>query len=248
MHHQDDKRPSLPPVRGGAGAFGEFTLVASDGVASNGYFAHPIEASSQAVVILPDIFGLSEFYKDLARRFAQAGLHAVTIDYYTRELGRSGRPPIDDRQFYTGMLGKTDKHAIDRDVAAAVTWLQALPGASIESIFTIGFGCGGGFAWRQCASNLPLKGYVSLYGVPGLLEEDQRSTMRGSILMLIAGKDFTPVEQVETLADDVRRSGATVETHTYRDAPHGFFSRSGEFAAERDDAWTRVLGFFARNA
>jgi dienelactone hydrolase len=81
-----------------------------------------------------------------------------------------------------------------------------------------------------------------------MLEEEQRSTMRGPILMLIAGKDFTPVEQVEKLADHVRRSGASVETHTYTDTPHGFFSRSGEFAAERDDAWRRVLDFFARNA
>ena len=246
MDYKAGERRSLPSVHGGAGAFGEFTLVASDGVASDAYYTHPDQASSRAVVILPDIFGLSEFYKDLGRRFARAGLHAVTIDYYTRELGRGNRPPVDDRQFYTGMLGKTDKHAIDRDVAAAVTWLQALPGTRVESIFTIGFGCGGGFAWRQCTTNQPLKGYVSLYGVPGLLEDEQLLAMRGPILMLIAGKDFTPVEQVENLADRARRSGATVETHIYGEAPHGFFSRSGEFAAERDDAWSRVLSFFAR--
>lgn len=247
MCYEDGDLPPFPPIRGGADAFGEFSLVARDGVASNAFFAHPATPSHRGVVILPDFRGLSEFYKELAIRFAEAGVHAVTIDYYTREIGRDDRP-VDDREFYSAMLQKTDKNAVDLEVAAAVEWLRALPGVEIDSVFTVGFCCGGSFSWRQAARAEQLAGHVSFYGVPDLVGDELVAKMRGPILMIIAGKDFTPVESVEALAEHVRGGGETVETHTYADAPHGFFSRSGEFDGDCDDAWRRVLDFFERHA
>jgi carboxymethylenebutenolidase len=247
MCYEDGELPPFPPIRGGADAFGDLTLVAADGVESSAFFAHPSVPSTRAVVILPDFRGLSEFYRDLAVRFAEAGVHAITIDYYTREIGRDDRP-VDDREFYSAMLQKTAKRAVDLDVAAAVAWLRGLPGAEIGSIFTVGFCCGGSFSWQQASVADHLNGYVSFYGVPAHLEEERIPAMRGPILMLIAGKDFTPVDDVEQLAAQVRVKGETVETHTYPEAPHGFFSRSGEFDAECTDAWDRVLDFFDRYA
>jgi carboxymethylenebutenolidase len=247
MCYEDGELPPYPPIRGGADAFGELTLLASDGVESNAFFAHPGLPSTRGVIILPDFRGVTEFYRDLAVRFAEAGVHAITIDYYTREIGRHDRP-VDDREFYSAMLEKTDKRAVDLDVASAVAWLRDLPGTRIDSIFTVGFCCGGSYSWQQASVPDHLNGYVSFYGVPRLLEDERIATMSGPILMLIAGQDFTPVEAVEELADQVRASGEIVETHTYSAAAHGFFSRSGEFAGECDDAWQRVLDFFDRHA
>ena len=42
-------------------------------------------------MILPDVRGLHRFYKELAQRFAEAGVDAVTIDYFGRTAGIGDR-------------------------------------------------------------------------------------------------------------------------------------------------------------
>ena len=246
MCYSDEDRPPLGPVRGGADGSCHLTLVASDGVESSAFAAHPRLSSDRAVVILPDFRGLGPFYKDLAIRFADAGLHAVTIDYYTREIGRSPRP-LDD-EVGAVALRETRKDDVDLDVAAAVAWLRALPGVEVGPIFTVGFCFGGTMAWHQAASGLDLDGHVSFYGVERLLDRDRVPTMRGPIQMLISGRDREPVEVIERLAAEIRSSGEDVESRVYERATHGFFSRSAGFEAECDDAWARVLDFFERHS
>jgi carboxymethylenebutenolidase len=246
MCHEGEELPPFPPIRGGADAFGEMTLVASDGVASNAFFAHPSIPSSRGVVVLPDFRGLSEFYKQLAIRFAEAGLNAVAIDYYTRDIGRDSRPA--EREFYSTLLRTTDKSVVDLDIAAAVEWLRGLPGVHVDAIFTVGFCLGGSFVWQQAAAQSKLQGHVSFYGVTNYIDDALTPLMRGPMLMLIAGQDHvTSVDSVEALAARIRASGEIVETRLYENAPHAFFSE-GEFHAECDDAWRTVLDFFDRYA
>ena len=64
------------------------------------------------------------------------------------------------------------------------------------------------------------------------------------LLILAAGQDQTPVDEVEQFAERVRAAGVEAEMHVYPDAPHSFFDRtSGEYQQECDDAWRRILGF-----
>ena len=43
------------------------------------------------MIILPDVRGLYRFYVELAERFAEAGHHAIAIDYFGRTAGTGGR-------------------------------------------------------------------------------------------------------------------------------------------------------------
>ena len=43
------------------------------------------------MVVLPDVRGLFTFYEELALRFAEVGINAVTIDYFGRTAGVSKR-------------------------------------------------------------------------------------------------------------------------------------------------------------
>ena len=71
--------------------------------------------------------------------------------------------------------------------------------------------------------------------------------MKGELLMLLAGDDFTPPEQFAKVAEAVRGGGIPVESHTYPGAPHSFFDRSYEEHKEAcDDAWRRMLAFMER--
>ena len=82
---------ALPRMAGGAGAE-KLELTSADGTRFSAALAEAPEApGGPGVVILPDVRGLYRFYVELAERFAQAGHHAIAIDYFGRTAGTGER-------------------------------------------------------------------------------------------------------------------------------------------------------------
>lgn len=236
----DDARPPLPPVRGGAANHGDLVLRSADGTELGAYYAHPDSPSNAGMVVMPDVRGLHNFYKELARRFAEAGVHSVAFDYFGRTAGIA--PRTDDFP-YREHVDKLQPAKVSEDVAAAADWLRSLANGTVESVFTVGFCMGGAFSWAQSAAGLDLSGCVGFYGRPERVA-DRIGDMKAPLLLLAAGQDFTPVAEVEQFADQVQSTGVEAELHVYPDAPHSFFDRSfAEHAEACDDAWQRILDF-----
>jgi carboxymethylenebutenolidase len=240
MCFEPGARPPLPPVRGGATDHGSMTLTSADGTELLASYAHPDEPSTRGVVILPDVRGLHPFYENLAQRFADAGVHAVAIDYFGRTAGTAARP--DDFAFREH-VDQMKPEQVDQDVAAAVDWLRTVNHRTVTSIFTVGFCLGGAMSWRQSAAGHGLSGCVGFYGRPDRAA-DAVPKMQSPLLLLAAGQDHTPVSAVEELAAQVP---VETELHIYPDAPHSFFDRRFEEHREAcEDAWRRILAFFDR--
>ena len=70
-------------------------------------------------MILLDVRGLHPFYVELAERFAQAGVHAVAIDYFGRTAGL-GRAP----RTSTSRRTCADPRTVQADIAAALGALR----------------------------------------------------------------------------------------------------------------------------
>ena len=245
MCYSDDARPPLPPViSGGASDHGDLHLTAADG---NRFMAHHARASSptgSGMVVLPDVRGLHTFYKELAVRFAEAGVDTVAMDYFGRTAESDDRGEGFD---WKSEVAKTTPDGIGADVRACVEYLGTADGGWPRAVFTVGFCFGGGNSWSQLAKGHGLAGAIGFYG--GRPEQilPLVPQMSGEILMFIAGADFTPAEQFEKVAAEVREGGIPVETHTYEGAPHSFFDRSyAEHAGACDDAWRRMLAFMQR--
>lgn len=240
MCHEEGSLPPFPPIRGGADDRGDFVLASSDGTQFGAYYAHPNAPSTRGVVILPDVRGLHQFYKDLAVRFAEAGMHAVAIDYFGRTAGIGDRG--EDFPFREH-VDQMDYANVDLDVAAAVEWLRGLAGGSVRSIFTVGFCLGGCLSWQQSSADHGLQGCVGFYGPP------QRITARWDqmtvpIVLLQAGDDAHLLEPAEQMVKNLESRGVEVEFKVYEGAPHSFFDRRfEEHRAACDDAWRRVLDF-----
>ena len=245
MCHDDSARPPLPPVRGGAEDHGDLTLTSADGTEFGAYYAHPDTPSTRGMVILPDVRGLHDFYKELARRFAEAGMHTVAIDFFGRTAEHRDRG--EDFPFREH-VEKLHPRRVTEDVGAAVAWLRQLPGAEVRSIFTVGFCMGGALSWGQSASGYDLAGCIGFYGVPSRVT-DRIPRMQSPLLILAAGQDFTPVADVEAFAEQVRAAGPEVELQVYPDAPHSYFDRTfGEHQEACEDSWRRILEFVDRHA
>jgi len=243
MCYGDDARPPGPPVLGPVGDHGEVVLESADGTRVGAYHAHPVEPSNRAIVIFPDVRGLHGFYKELALRWAEAGLHAVAFDYFGRTAGIGAR----DEDFpFRDHMAKIDFGAVARDASAAVAWVRQRTGAT--AVFTVGFCFGGAMSWRQAAAGDGLAGAIGFYGIP-LRVVDVADAVAAPLLILAAGQDFTPVAETEALAERIRGHGVEVTLQVYPDAPHSFFDRTfAEHRADCVDAWHRMLAFVDRYA
>ena len=88
---------------------------------------------------------------------------------------------------------------------------------------------------------------MGFYGRPSLVTY-RLPALQAPLLLLAAGRDDTPVEEVEEFAEQVRSAGVEAELHVYPGAPHSFFDRTaGEHEAACADAWMRMLSFIDRH-
>jgi carboxymethylenebutenolidase len=240
MCYSDDARPPLPPVGGAAAEQGDIHLTAADDNRLMAYFARAAEPTGAGMVVMPDVRGLHSFYKELAQRFAEAGIDAVAIDYFGRTAGDGARD--EDFDFRTHVQ-QTTPEGINADVRAAVEFLRSGQMGDVKSVFTVGFCFGGAMSWRQSAAGHGLAGCVGFYGVPSRVR-DVVPAMETPLLMLIAGADFTPQEEFEKFDGELTEAGVKHRMVTYQDAPHSFFDRTfAEHAAACDDAWRQILAF-----
>ncbi len=242
---------SEPPIASGDRPITSraFTLTAADGNEFMAFEAMGGEPSAAAVVVLPDVRGLFQFYKDLAERFAAAGHDAVAIDYFGRTAGLGERS--NDWDFWPHVRATT-LEGVRADASAAVARLrQAAPD---RAVFTVGFCFGGSNSWHQAASGHGLAGAVGFYGRPrrddGVSVIDRVGEMECPILALMGGDDpGIPHDMVDDFAAALDAAGVEHDVVVYPGAPHSFFDRKYEdFADESADAWRRVLEFIGRYA
>lgn len=242
---------SSPPVPAGDRPVitADLTLTAADGNELMAFEARGKEPSPAGVVVLPDVRGLYQFYKDLAVRFAEAGHDAVAIDYFGRTAGTGERSNDWD---YMTHVEKTTLEGVRDDVSAAVSWLgRSDPN---RAVFTVGFCFGGSHSWHQAANGLGLSGVIGFYGRPRRSETDavvdRVDEVAAPLLALMGGSDAgIPQEAVDEFEQALEHAGVNHEVVVYPGAPHSFFDRKHqEFAEESADAWRRVLAFIAEHS
>jgi carboxymethylenebutenolidase len=245
MCYTDEARVPLPPISGAAADQGELTLTASDGNQLMGYFARAEKPTGAGMVVLPDVRGLHEFYKDLARRFAEAGIDAVAIDYFGRTAGMGDRS---DSFEYMPHVQQSTPEGIAADTAAAIDYLKSKDGGAVRAVFTVGFCFGGSNSWNQSAEQPDLNGCIGFYGRPSRAEANI-SRMKAPLLIMVAGADqATTPEQAMEFKSKLEAAGVPFEQHVYRGAPHSFFDRSYDQWKEAcDDAWRRMLEFVQKH-
>jgi carboxymethylenebutenolidase len=245
MCYTDDARPPLPPIRGAASDSGDLELKAADGNRFAAFFARAERPSGAGMVVMPDVRGLHHFYKELAERFAEAGIDAVAIDYFGRSTKDSERPEDFD---WKPHIEQTSPEHVRADVAAGAAYLRSADGGAVRSVFTVGFCWGGAQSWRQSAANPDLQGVIGFYGVPARVRE-VIPEMKVPMLLLIAGDDFTPREEFQRFDEELTEAGVKHRMQIYEGAPHSFFDRTfAEHQRACDDAWKRILDFVKENS
>jgi carboxymethylenebutenolidase len=238
----------VPPPIGGGAAAELLELTSADGTRFSAALAESADGRA-GIVIFPDVRGLYPFYSELAERFAQAGYHAIVIDYFGRSAGLG--PRGEDFE-YPPHVQQLKVPQVQADAKAAREALRERTGAI--SIATVGF-CLGGFHSFLAAADIPdLSCAVGFYGVLASRFDvrgpiERAADMRCPVLGLFGGADQAiPTDQVEEFDRALDGAGVEHEVHVYPGAPHSFFDRRFEdYASESEDAWRRMLGFLERH-
>ena len=244
MCYSDDARPPLPPVGGAAADHGELTLTSSDGTRFMAYFARASEPTGAGMVVMPDVRGLHRFFKELAQRFAEAGVDSVAIDYFARTAESDDRS---DAFEYMPHVQQTTMENISADVGAAIDYLRSRDGGAVKSVFTVGFCFGGSASWNQSAFHPDLGGCIGFYGRP-MRSEPYISKMKAPLQVMVAGADgATTPEQSAEFERELTAARVPHEQHIYEGAPHSFFDRTYEqWKDASSDAWRQMLGFIIK--
>jgi carboxymethylenebutenolidase len=136
-------------------------LGSSDGTEFAAFEALTSHDGAPGIVILPDVRGLHPFYRDLAMRSAEAGMHAVAIDYFGRTAGLGERDEAFDHMAH---VRQTSPDGVARDVSAALDRLRSETAAM--RLYTMGFCFGGRKSFNQAARQEGPDGVIGFYGLP----------------------------------------------------------------------------------
>ena len=266
-----DSSPPIEPIAGAAVESTSVELGASDGNVFRAFHARPVATSGNAIVILPDVRGLHHYYEELAVRFAEIGVEAVSIDYFGRTAGTG---PRDDDFDHNPHVAQVTWEGLTADLRAAVDFLRAgrgsaslgsassggsgagesVAGASsdVRALFTTGFCMGGRAAFDSATLGLGLSGVIGFYGWPvgpsrngTPAPADLAGTFECPVLGIFGAADQgISISAVQQFRDALAVADPRHEIVVEPDAPHSFFDRKhAEFAAQSADAWARATRF-----
>ena len=214
-----------------------------------GYLATPTTPGPwPGVVVLHEVFGLTDDVRAQADKFAERGYLALAPDLFA--WGNTARCLVAS---FRNML-KGEGRIFD-DVEGARKFLAGHEGCT-GAVGVIGFCFGGGLALLVAPS-----GFAASAPNYGHLPKDPRKRLAGSCPTVASygGKDRQLKGAAAKLESALTQLGVENDVKEYPTAKHGFlYKHTGKTAwteplmvaydpAAADDAWQRIFGFFGRH-
>jgi carboxymethylenebutenolidase len=222
------------------------------------YYAVKKGAGKRPVIlVVPEIFGLHEYQKDMCRRLAKAGYFAVSNDPFFRQGDLAKISDI--KQVLAGANALSDQQAF-ADLDAVLAWASKHKRADTGKLGLTGHCRGGRMTWMYTAHQKKVKAAVAWYG-PTVAEPtslkpqnpvDVTHLIDRPVLGLYAGADAgIPQTQVDRMLAGLHAFGHDRKSmiHVYPGVPHGFHAdyRPTYRKAEADDGWKRMLAWFKKH-
>jgi len=199
------------------------------------------------VVVIHEIFGLSNWVRGVADQLAADGFIAIAPDLLT--MKRSG----DLTSEWSGdsaraAIRNLKPDDVQRDLDAVARYGMALPAAT-KKYGVVGYCWGGSTSFAHAVHAADLDAAVVYYGTSP--PSAQLASVRAPVLGLY-GSDDARVNATIPAADSTMKAlGKTYESVIYAGAGHGFLrDQTGKEGANMDatkQAWMRTIAFFRKH-
>ncbi len=228
----------------------EWVSVKHDSRSVETFIVYPESKDKKPVVlIIHEIFGLSDWAQDLADQVAEAGYVAVAPDLLSGMAPNGGRTTDFPGDKVTEAINHLNADQITADLNAAADYALKLP-ASNGKIYVAGFCWGGGQTFRFATNRPDLSAAFVFYGPPP--DKDAMARIKSPVYGFYAGNDQRIDGTIPDATAQMKAAGKQYEPVVYEGAGHGFM-RAGEAPDAKDadrkarsDAWTRWKDLLAR--
>jgi carboxymethylenebutenolidase len=187
-----------------------------------------------AVIVIHEIFGLSDWVRTVADSLAASGFVAIAPNLLTR---RGGTTNADSARL---VIRDLPPDSITVDLDATQAYLQSLKAVRRDAIGVIGFCWGGSQSFRYATNNPGLRAAVVCYG--GGPDSTSFSRIRAPVLGVYAENDARINAALPDIERGMAAAGKRYSKTIYPGTGHGFL-RTRLPADVAAGAWSDVIRF-----
>lgn len=211
----------------------------------NSFLVYPeVKNKATAVIVIHEIFGMSDWVRSLTDQLAEAGYIAIAPDLLSGMGPNGGGSGEFDRSGIGQAIQKLPPDQITADLNAVADYVAKLPACN-GKVAVCGFCYGGSQTFRFATNRPSLKAAFVFYGT-GPDSADAIAKIKCPVYGFYGGNDNRVDATIPKSQELMKAAGKTYEPVTYEGAGHGFM-RAGEDPGDkneankkaRDEAWVR---------
>jgi carboxymethylenebutenolidase len=209
-----------------------------------------IKEKAPVVILIHEIFGLTDWARAVADQLAADGFIAIVPDLLSgKGPGGGGTESVSNRDDVVRLVHDLKQEDVIVALNAVRDYAIKLPAASGKSA-SIGFCWGGGVSFHYAAAQPALDAAVVYYGTnPSDATELQR--IKAPMLGLYGGDDARVSSTVPPADEQMKKLGKSYTYHLYEGAGHGFLraqgDRNGANLRAAKQAWPATITFLRQN-
>src|SRR5205814_7978755 len=178
-----------------------------------------------AVLVIHEIFGLTDWVRSVADQLAANGYIAIAPDLLSG-MGPKGGGTSDfpDQTAAVDAIRKLNPDTVTADLNAAADYLRKLPAAN-GKVAVAGFCWGGGQTFRFATNRPDLSAAFVFYGPPP--DKDAMARIKAPVYGFYAGEDARIDATLPDTIQKMKAAGKTFESVTYEGAGDGLMCAWG---------------------
>jgi carboxymethylenebutenolidase len=167
------------------------------------------------LVVIQEWWGLNDWIKENAKRFAEKGFVAIAPDLYRGKV-------TDNPKVASTLIKGLPRDRALRDLKATVDKLASMPNVRKDRIGSIGWCMGGGYSLQLALDEPRVKACVICYGAVSS-DKEKLKNLKASVLGIFGAKDKgIPVAGVRAFEQELKSLGNVQEINVWQEAGHGF--------------------------
>jgi carboxymethylenebutenolidase len=201
------------------------------------------------VIVIHEIFGLSDWIRGVADALAREGFIAVAPDLISgKGPGGGNTDSLTSRDDVVKLVMGLKREEVVERLNAVRDYAVKLSAANGKSA-TVGFCWGGSTSFMYASVQSALNAAVVYYGTAP--DAAALASIKAPVLGLYGGDDARVTSTVEPTAAEMKKAGKMYETEIYPGAGHGFLrqqeGRDGANLSATEKAWPRTLAFLRQH-
>ena len=200
--------------------------------------------AAPVVIVIHEIFGLTDWIRGVADQLAAEGFIAVAPDLLSGKGPDGGGTDSFSGDAVRTAIGKLTDDEVTIRLDAVRTHALALPSVG-KSSATIGFCWGGSTSFMYATRQPDLDAAIVYYGTAP--DAPRLATIKCPVLGLYGGDDNRVTSTVSATAAAMKEYELAFTPHVYEGAGHGFLrqqsGREGANGAAARSAWEETIAF-----